>query len=207
MKKLYFVFIFILCYISINAQLDVNYGIKMGVNYGSSGDLSRVGGFSIPELPSNFKSSEEIGYSLGFYAQADISKIFIRTELLFSKLKTSYTNIDSEYDNSILELPVLLGYKLLKPFSLYAGPSLQLHLNNDLDAFRNVSLEIDKNLVLGFNIGGMIEIKKIGIDLRYTSNFSKNKAINIDAILADGIGYIIDAKSNQFMLSVSYKLN
>ncbi|HHC79725.1 MAG TPA: hypothetical protein ENK46_07575 [Flavobacteriia bacterium] len=211
MKKVYFTLLFTFSFITSNAQLDISYGIKGGLNFSSSGDLNLVGGLQIPEAPITFfKDNREIGFDIGVYAQMDISKIFIRTELLFSQLNSSYSlnqSNDSEYSNSRLKLPVLLGYKVFKPFSLYAGPSLEYHLNNTLDAFDNVDLNIDKDLAFAFNIGGLFEIKRFGIDVRYSSNLSKNNAINLDATIVDGVGYNLDTKSNQFTLGISYKLN
>ena len=44
MKKFLFVAILTIFSISINAQLDINYGLKTGLNYNANGDLAISGG-------------------------------------------------------------------------------------------------------------------------------------------------------------------
>jgi len=210
MKKLLYTFLFIFSCISINAQLNLNYGIKAGLNYSISGDLNIVGGFPGLSFDNTFQGDRNIAYHLGVFAQANFPKIYVRSELLFSKSKTTYRNSrsnDSHYNASTLELPILLGYKLSKPFSIYIGPSFQYHIDNEFDDFGTIDLKIDKDFVLGLNIGAALQVYKFGIDLRYMSHVSKNEAINFDAVAADGPGYILDTKSNQIILSLSYQIN
>ena len=213
MKKQYFIVLLIVSYTTINAQLDISYGVKAGLDYSTNGDLNIIGGIGIPERPTSFENDGKLGFNLGFYAKINFPKIYIRSELLFSKFNTNFSfdpsdNGGSDYKNSLIELPVLLGYKLFKPFSIYIGPTLQYHLNNELDVSRGtIDLDIDKDVTFGISIGGMVEISKFGIDIRYTSNLSENKAANLEAIIFDNIGYIVDTKSNQFTINFSYKLH
>ena len=46
MKKILFITILTFYSISINAQLDLNYGLKTGLNYNANGDLAISGGFA-----------------------------------------------------------------------------------------------------------------------------------------------------------------
>ncbi len=207
MKKLFYLFVIIFSYITTtNAQLNINYGIKTGLNYNSNGDLIISGGLT--GLIKNSDSQKEIGYHLGVYTQINFTKFYVRPELVFTKTKSTYNRAFSssvEFELSTLELPVLVGYSVIKPLSIYAGPSFQYILDSDF--LPSFDLNIENNIVLGLNLGITLNISKFGIDFRYTTVLSENLAVYFNDIPFDGAGYSIDTKSKQFILSLSYQIN
>ncbi|MGB5362218.1 MAG: outer membrane beta-barrel protein [Aureibaculum sp.] len=206
MKKLLILIILFFSYAIAQAQIDINYGITTGINYNSNGDLSITG--TIAGLDEKITGKKDVGYHIGLYTQFNLPKLYIRPELFFKRTKNTYNHIlspSSEFKLSTLELPVLVGFKIIKPINFYIGPSLQYIIDNDFSS--NFDLSIDKELILEFNIGLGVQLDKFGIDLRYKTGFSENLAIYIDNIPADGVGYSIDSKSDQLVLSFSYQLN
>jgi hypothetical protein len=206
MKKLLILIILFFSYAIAQAQIDINYGVTTGINYNSNGDLSITG--TIAGLDEKITGKKDVGYHIGLYTQFNLPKLYIRPELFFKRTKNTYNHIlspSSEFKLSTLELPVLVGFKIIKPINFYIGPSLQYIIDNDFSS--NFDLSIDKELILEFNIGLGVQLDKFGIDLRYKTGFSENLAIYIDNIPADGVGYSIDSKSDQLVLSFSYQLN
>lgn len=203
MKKLLLFFCFFTFLIS-SAQLD--FGIKAGVNYNNFNDLNITGGsFGTNEF---VNSKNTVGYHIGIFSQFNLTKFYVRPELLYIQNKGSF---DSQFSNesdfklSTLELPVLVGFNIIKPLSFYMGPSLIYSLDSDFSEFFDLSFEND--LSIGYNIGASFILNKFGIDLRYSSGFSENIASFLDDIPLDGTGYVIDTRSSQFLLSLSYKIN
>ncbi len=203
MKKL-FLFVSLFSFLLSAAQFD--YGIKAGLNYNSIDDLNISGGLT--GLNEDIKSKGELGFHAGIFAQFKFTKIYVKGELLYVQNNSSYDNTlapSSKLKLSTLELPVLVGFKVVGPLKLYIGPSLVYTIDSDFsDVF---DLDFEKDLSIAFNIGTTVTIRKVDIDLRYSSGFSENVASYLDAIPADGLGYTINTKPSQFLLSVSYRIN
>ena len=206
MKKLICIVILTFYSISINAQLDIKYGLKTGLNYTVIGDLTISGG--IAGFYEKVASERDFGFHAGLYSQFNFSKLYIRPELVFTKTSSTYNHIlspASEFKLSTLEIPVLVGFKIIKPISVYIGPTFQYILNNK---FSNLfDLNIENDIVMGLNFGASIEYKKFGIDLRYSPRLSKNLAIYFNDLVADDFSYSINTKSDQIIFSFSYMLN
>ncbi len=206
MKKLFFAFLFIFYYTITTAQLDIDYGVKAGLNYNSNGDLNISGGLGgINQITDGQK---EVGYHLGVYTQLNFAKFYVKPELVFSKTTSTYNrsfSSSSEFKLSTLELPILVGYKIVKPIGIYIGPSFQYILDNDFSS--TFDLNIENDIVLGFNIGATLNVSKFGIDVRYTNGLSENLAVYFNDRIVDGLSYSLDTRSNQFIMSISYQIN
>ena len=193
-------------FLSVNAQTKFEYGVKAGLNYNSIDDLTIFGGLA--GFSQRVKSESDLGFHFGVFSQINFTKLYLRTELIYVQNKSRYNEnftSTSKLKLSTLELPVLAGFKIIKPLSFYAGPSLIYNIDGNFSDF--LDLELDKRISLGINIGSAFEINKFRIDLRYTKGIAENIAINFDAQIQDGLGYSVDTKPNQFLLSLTYRIN
>src|SRR5690606_6082065 len=111
------------------------FGVKAGLSYNKNGDLISSVGESGENIIEGAKG--KTGYHVGVWGKLDLLKLYIRPELVYSKTKSSYDVGGSthDYDISKLDLPVLLGYKIIGPLHIFAGPAFQYTLKNDLDGF------------------------------------------------------------------------
>ena len=206
MKKLLFITILTFYSISINAQLDLNYGLKTGLNYNANGDLAISGGFA--GLNEKVNSERDFGFHVGMYAQLNFTKLYVRPELVFTKTKSTYNNLfspSSELKISTIEIPMLVGFNIIKPLSVYIGPSFNYILDNEFST--DFDLNIEKEVVLGLNVGVAMQLQKFGFDLRYSPGLSENLAVFTDYIPVDGYGYSINTKADQIIFSFSYQIN
>ena len=215
MKKLIFIIILTIYSISINAQLDINYGIKTGLNYNVNGNLSIYNGWDYG-FYENVSSKRDIGFHVGMYAQLNFTKLYVRPELLFTKTKSTYDLLllpASEFKLSMYEIPVLVGFRIIKPISLYIGPTFQFITDYDYqykidNKFPyNLQLNLENDFVLGLNVGVELQLQKFGFDLRYSRGLSENLAVDFHRYHADGYGYSFDTKSDQIIFSFSYQIN
>ncbi|MDC6367775.1 MULTISPECIES: outer membrane beta-barrel protein [Flavobacteriaceae] len=186
------------------AQSGSGYGIKAGLSYNKNGDL--IG--SVGDASQNIVEGAEgkTGYHVGFWGKLDFPKIYLRPELVFSKTKSTY-DIEGEsndYDISKLDLPVLLGVKIVGPLHIFAGPAFQYTLNNDLG---DIEVEDVKNdFTVGLNAGIGVNLGKLGLDVRYERGFSENEAQIVSNNITDIEGRV-DSRPSQIIFALSLKLN
>ena len=204
MRKSLLMAVFALIGITAFAQKDSGFGIKAGLNYNQNGDLSFKQVQSAGEdLIAG--SDGKVGYHVGFYGKLDMPKIYIRPELIYTKTKSSY-DVDggtNDYNVSKIDLPVLLGYKIIGPLHIFAGPAFQYTLSNDL---KNVELaDLKNDFTIGAHFGVGVNLGNIGLDVRYERGFSKNEAEIIGTNIADISGRV-DSRPSQIIFGLSLKL-
>ena len=203
MRKTLLVAVFALIGATAWAQSGSGFGVKAGLSYNKNGDLiSSVGdgGQDIIE-----GAEGKAGFHFGFWGKLDFPKIYLRPELVYSKTKSSYDvgGESQDYDISKLDLPVLLGYKLIGPLHVFAGPAFQYTLKNDLG---DLQVEDVKNdFTVGLNAGVGVNLGKIGLDVRYERGFSENEAEFIDNNITTVSGRV-DSRPSQVIFALSLKL-
>lgn len=178
-------------------------GIRAGVNYSSNGDL-RIqdvldAGEDIIE-----GSDSNIGFHFGFYGKLNITKFYIRPELVYTRTASEYDNID--YNIQKIDLPVLLGYKIIGPLSIFAGPAFQYIIDTDLELDAINLSDVENDISVGFNIGLAVQLGNIGLDVRYERGFSDNEASFIGENVSDNLAGIVDSRPSQLIFSASLKL-
>ena len=192
-KKLVFSSIlFLLVTIGINAQKGSSFGIKAGLNYSANGDYFE----SIGDNAQN--PDRNIGYHIGAFGKIG-NQFFLRPELVYTATKSSYDSDD--FSMKKIDLPVLVGAKVIGPVNVFAGPSLQYILDTDFDGIDINDVADDFSIGLNFGVG--LQLNKIGIDLRYERGFSDNEAVFIDNNLGNGVVSRIDTRPDQLILSLS----
>lgn len=192
-ENLFFTLLFTLLTTSLFAQTGSGFGIKAGLNYGGNGDF-----FESVSMNSE-NPDQNLGYHIGVFGKIG-NKLYVRPELVFTKLKSDYDS--GEFDISKLDLPLLVGLKVLGPINVFAGPSFQYILDTD---FNTLTIEeVENSFSVGFNFGIGINLNKLGIDLRYERGFSDNEAtfINNNIITSDRL----ETRPQQLILSLSYKI-
>jgi hypothetical protein len=187
--------VLVLISFNINAQAGTAFGLKGGLNYSANGDYFQ-------SIGDNAQSPDRnVGYHIGFFGKFG-NKLYFKPELV-------YTATKSDYDSDIFEIkkidaPLLVGFKVLGPLSVFAGPSLQYILDTEFDGINIGDLENDFSVGLNFGIG--VSFNKIGIDLRYERGFSSNEATFIGNNFGPDVESRIDTRPDQLILSLSIAL-
>ena len=176
-------------------QSQFEYGVKGGLNYDSLGDVD-YDDFSATDLSAGSKT----GYHIGAYGKIDLLLFYLRPEIQFTKINSGFDGKDIGL--SKIEAPILLGYKILGPLSVFAGPSFQYILNEDVEGI--TLADVEENFTIGLQIGTRISFGRLGMGVRYDRGFTDNgvKILGVNG-LGDGR---IDARPNQFIVSASYEL-
>jgi hypothetical protein len=179
---------------SLSAQNKSSFGFKGGLNYGANGDY-----FDSVNL--NYSNPDQnIGYHIGIFGKIG-NKIYLRPEIVYTVTKSDYDNND--FNVKKIDVPVLVGVKVLGPLSVFAGPSAQYILDTDYHGIDIDNVQDDFTVGLNFGIG--LNFNKIGIDLRYERGFGENEASFIENNITT-INSRIDTRPEQLILSLSIGL-
>ena len=176
-------------------QAQFEFGVKGGLNYDSLGDVD-YDDFSATDLSAGSKT----GYHIGAYGKIDLLLFYLRPEIQFTKINSGFDGKDIGL--SKIEAPILLGYKILGPLSVFAGPSFQYILNEDVEG--TTLADVEENFTIGLQIGTRISFGRLGMGVRYDRGFTDN-GVKILGVNGVGDGRI-DARPNQFIVSASYEL-
>jgi hypothetical protein len=148
------------------AQTGNGFGLKGGLNYGSTGEIMDDLN-TISEGP-----DDKVGYHVGLYAKADLGLIYVRPELMYTKLNSEYSQGDFEVQK--LDLPILVGVNILGPLHVFAGPSLQYILDTEFEGFDIDDAEEDFTIGAQFGVG--VDLGRLGLDVRYERGLTENEA-------------------------------
>lgn len=177
------------------AQKDPGFGIKGGLNYNANGDYFE----SVEDAANN--PDRNVGYHIGVYGKLG-DRFYLRPELIYTKTKSDYDG--DKFDMSKLDLPILVGTRVIGPLHVFAGPAFQYILDSDFDG---ISVDrIDNDFTVGLHIGAGVNLGKIGIDLRYERGFSENEARFINSNITSVGDSRIDTRPDQLILGLSVKL-
>ena len=200
MKKLHLI-LFLTFSLSQITRAQMAFGVKAGVNYNSN---------SIEEVSSDvFEGAEsKTGYHAGVWIRFKIPVVglYFRPELVYTNLENEVKFISTDKTTSYtfqkIDIPLLIGKKIFGFGNVYAGPSFQYILNSDF-SFSDISDVKSNGFTLGLQLGGGIELGKLGIDVRWERAFS---GVESTFIGTTGGNVNFDTRVNQIILGLSYKL-
>lgn len=193
MKNSFFIAVFLILVITVSyAQSTNGFGIRAGVNYNANGDY-------LETVTDNAQSPDRnVGYHFGLFGKIG-NKVYLKPEVVYTTTKSDYDS--DSFEMQKIDAPILLGYKILGPLSVFAGPSFQYILDSE---FEGITInDIENDFSIGFNFGVGINFKKIGIDLRYERGFSNNEATFINNNITTLPTSKLDTRPDQLILSLS----
>jgi outer membrane protein with beta-barrel domain len=192
MKKSLLMAVFALVSLTAFAQKDSGFGIKGGLNYNANGDY-----FDAAE--DAYKDpSRNVGYHIGLFGKLG-NRFYVRPELVYTKTKSDYD--EDSFDMSKLDVPVLVGTKIIGPLHVFAGPAFQYILNSEFEGIS--STEIESDFTVGLHIGAGVNLGKLGIDVRYERGFSANEADFVNSNVTELNPNRVDTRPDQLIVSLS----
>jgi hypothetical protein len=177
------------------AQNGTSFGLKGGLNYGANGDY-------FESIEANAENPDRnLGYHIGVFGKIG-NRIYVRPELVYTATKSAYDADDLSIKK--LDLPVLVGFKIIGPLSVFAGPSFQYLIDTD---FGGITIDtVENDFSAGLNFGIALSFNNIGLDLRYERGFNSNEARFINSNLGEEAFSRIDTRPDQLILSLSIAL-
>ncbi len=187
------------------AKAQNAFGIKTGFNYNSN---------SFQDVKENIieeNGKGRTGYHAGiwFKAELPIAGLYLRPEIIYTNLGTEI-NYDgrgsteatvSDYDFQKIDMPILVGKRILKFGTIFAGPSFQYILDTDFD-IENLEKNDIENITVGVQLGAGVEFGSIGIDVRWERGFNDLETNFLDENNNTNIEF--DTRVNQIIVGLSY---
>ncbi|UZO80884.1 PorT family protein [Aquimarina sp. ERC-38] len=205
MKNLIVVLVLFSGFFSFAQDNFLNFGIKAGINYGDNGEIEISDVTNSGENIIKQNADNRTGYHAGIFLRANITDYFyLKPELQYTKNSSSFMidNEEVDYEVKKIDLPILAGIEVIGPLRVFAGPSLQYILDNDLADVR--LNDVKNNFTVGLQFGLGLQWKRWYADVRYERGFSDNESESINETLGRSIR--VDSRPNQFMFSVALDL-
>ena len=205
MKKIIFG-CFLLFLVTQQSQAQLQFGVKAGINYNSDSFESVS-----DDVLNGAKTKTGIHTGVWLRAKLPVIGFYIRPELMYTELNNS-VNYDSDFavprntnfKFRKIDVPVLIGKKFLGIGNVFAGPSFQYILSSDfeLNDLKEVSTE---NFSLGIQLGGGVELGRLGFDIRWERGLSKTETVFVDNTIND-TNFNFDKRVSQIIFGISYSL-
>lgn len=180
---------------AVFSQTGPAFGFKAGLNYNGNGDYfnSAETAFDNPD--------RNAGFHVGVFGKLG-NRLYVRPELVYTNTTSGYNEGDLKI--SKLDLPVLVGAKVIGPLHAFVGPSFQYLLSTKFDdiKFENVA----NDFTVGLNLGVGVNLGKFGVDLRYERGFSENEINFINTNITTLNNDRVDTRPDQLILSFSLKI-
>jgi len=146
---------------------QINYGLKIGLNFDNIGEIKSTSSFQ-----NQIETASIASAHIGMYAQLKIIDLYIRPEVQISQNKSNILSLDQIEINKV-EIPILVGYNIFGPISVFAGPIFQ-----NIISIKSKSLNFGNytnNFTMGLQIGSRIDFGKFGLGFRFERGFTNNE--------------------------------
>lgn len=197
MKSLVIILTISLLTLTIYAQ-GLGFGLKGGVNYNFSGDLTQVNDLKIVADDVIHGAENKIGYHAGVWSKFQPNNFLIRTEIIYTQYETAYDN-NTALTVQKLNVPIHVGTKLVGPLYIFAGPDFMYTLD---ESFSVEHSNIKYNdFTVGVNIGLGVEFGRFGLEVKWDKAVTGEETyISNDNIVSRN--FETDSRPNQLIFSV-----
>jgi hypothetical protein len=212
-----FIVILLTSFTIVHAQ-EYTFGVKGGINFNNIGELYHYGNASglginvTPDENTVFSAEKELGTQLGVFLMIGFDKFFIRPEVNYVSSKNNYPLAfkTANWTSTKIDVPLLFGYKIYKPVSLYVGPSFSSISEMKLEGNQeNLKPFTYKKSSTSINAGVLVEVGRFGLDLRYQYGITKVEELRVNinrGIYGTNIADLLEYNPSQIQLSIHFNI-
>lgn len=156
----------------------------------------------------NTAGKNNVGFNVGLSAKIDLpASLFVMPEIYYTTIKSELdvpsTSTTIEVKNNRIDVPVLLGYRVLgDTFGLFLGPVASYNLSTD-NTYNDFIENAKDNFTVGYQFGAQVMLQKLILNARYEGAFSKDQRDFINKVSSQTIRY--DSRPSFFMVGLGYK--
>lgn len=208
MKHYIFSLFLIFGVFSVSSSQEVSYGLKGGISYTMGGQIT---GTQARFYDGTVEAAGEVGFHGGAFGQVNFGNFFVRPEVVYSSLESTFEfpNQPSTYSIETVTVPLLVGYNIWGPLDIYAGPVYSNVLSATLEGEEVRNPIVLQNSPINAQVGAKVEYGRFGIDIRYERSLSTAEPLALDIVNAEyGINEAIfdDARVHQVIVSLIFKI-
>lgn len=201
MKRVLFSLALLFLTSTVFSQVVFDLGLKAGLNFSklNTSDLTTDGGFDI-----SLDDEAITKMHWGAFGRVGFGRLFVQPEVYFTKkggdVSNDILNMAAGFDYSAVDVPLLLGFKIIKgktiDLKVIGGPLFSFVTDADFDGDTDYFDEefINDNL-FGYQVGIGVDVLFITFDMRYEHS--------TDVYEQPGT---ISGNANTFILSVGFKI-
>ena len=215
MKKHLFALLFIFAMTFTGfSQTTFEYGLKGGINYSMGGQITGKESPPNGDWSETIQGNGEFGFHGGIFGQVNFGKFFIRPEVVYTSIESSFDfpNKTSTYSIEKFDIPLMLGYNIWGPLDVFAGPVYSNILGTSLEGDEYETEIVVQNTPINAQIGAKVEFGRFGLDVRYERSLSTPEDQQRDMLRggSDGTGANVinfdDARLHQLIVGIIFKI-
>ena len=206
---------FLILYSHFVKAQEYTLGVKGGINFNSIGELYHIGtanGGGIGVIPiedTYYKADKNLGSQFGVFGMIAFKYFYIRPELNSTSLKNTYplSQKKSEWTSSTVDIPILFGYKIYNPLSIYIGPVFSHIKDMKLEGVQ--SPIIYKTSAINLSTGILVNFRRFGLDFRYNYGLNKVQEQRVDiirSIYGTNVAKLLQYNPSQIIISLHFNL-
>jgi hypothetical protein len=101
-----------------------------------------------------------------------------------------------------MDIPVLLGFRIIKIVRVFIGPSFQYIINAKFDDVKSTNYD---DFTVGIQVGAGLEFGRLGFDVRWERGISDSVAYFANGVLPADTQILIDTRPSQIIFGVYWK--
>lgn len=201
-------------------------GLKGGINKTFGGEIIGISS-GLGYSGDTYKAEGELGFHGGVWTQINFGKFFVRPEIVYSKLESTFEFAQGPrlYEVEELSVPVLVGYNIFGPIDIYGGVAYKYIVNSEINGRKPLFLPPggfepsirpieNPSLPLSGQIGAKAEFGSFGLDIRYDHSLASREPQATDFISGGpdpanptlNRAILEDARLHQLIVSLTVKL-
>lgn len=184
------------------ANAQNGFGVKAGIGYNTNGELKEF--FNDTQTIIDDRGKGKTSFNVGIFGKISLGNLYLKPELVYTQTTSEYVlNAQNlKYKSDKIDLPILLGVNVFGPLHIFAGPSFQYFINNDLENLNYASIE--KDYAMGVSFGASMEYEKFGFDIRYERGLTNNEVEFLG--INPAYKYRLDTRPEQIIFNLSYQI-
>jgi len=204
MKKIVLTIVVVLNFAFAIGQ-NTQWGVKGGLNYNFSGDLTDLNTLENAADDIVHGVNKSVGYHGGLWAKVNFTDLFLKGELLYTQNNTDFGGTPAySLTTEKLDIPIVLGAKVLGPVYIFAGPDFQYILQEDF-SLQNSDITYD-DFTMGLHVGAGVDFGVISMDVRWDKGLSgsESQIVNSEFVHEN---FTLDNRQNQIVVSLNISLS
>lgn len=161
----------------------------------------------------NDSGKNSAGFNVGLSAKVNLpASLFLMPEIYYTTFKTEFdvpdlitneTVATVEAKSNRIDVPVLLGYKLLGDnLGVFLGPVASYNLSTD-NQYQDFKENATKDFTVGYQFGAQVQLQKLIVNAKYEGAFTKDQRNFINNNTNETIRY--DSRPSLFMVGLGYE--